>query len=232
MLPWYNGRMPRITRTDIGEEMYHVLNRANARVQIFDNDQDYKIFESILAQAIERFDMRLLAYCIMPNHWHLIVHPKQDGDLSKFVGWLSNTHTRRWHTTKKTIGEGHLYQGRYKSFLCQKDNYFLTLVRYVERNAKKAGLCELAQDWQWSSIYRREKRTTEQKIILSEWPVDIPDNYLLLVNQDQNINEEEVIENSIIKSSPYGNIDWAEKAVKDFGLEQTLRRVGRPKNGG
>lgn len=224
--------MPRITRTDIGGEIYHILNRANARVQIFDNDQDYRTFEIILNEAIEKFDMRLLAYCIMPNHWHLVVYPKQDGDLSKFMGWLSNTHTRRWHATKKTIGEGHLYQGRYKSFLCQKDNYFLTLVRYVERNAKKANLCQLAQDWRWSSIYRRENGSNEQKKILSAWPIDIPSNYLSLVNQDQNIDEEKTIENSILKSNPYGNYDWTEKVVKDFGLGQTLRRVGRPRNGG
>lgn len=224
--------MPRITRTDIGEEIYHVLNRSNARAQIFDNDQDYRIFESILAQAVEKFDMRLLAYCVMPNHWHLVVCPKQDGDLSKFMGWLSNTHTRRWHASKKTIGEGHLYQGRYKSFLCQKDNYFLTLVRYVERNAKKANLCQFAQDWPWSSLRRREKGSPEQKNILSSWPINIPSNYLLSVNQDQNTNEENTIENSILKSNPYGNTDWVEKVVKDFGLEQTLRRIGRPKNGG
>ena len=224
--------MPRITRIDIGGEIYHILNRANARVQIFDNDQDYQIFESILAQAVEKFDMRLLAYCIMPNHWHLVLCPKRDGELARFMGWLSNTHTRRWHASKSTIGEGHLYQGRYKSFICQKDDYFLTLVRYVERNAKKADLRRLAEDWQWSSLYRREKGSAEQKNILSEWPIDIPNDYLLLVNQDQDINEEETIESSIVKSNPYGDIDWVKKVVKDFGLEQTLRRVGRPINGG
>ena len=137
--------MPRITRTDVREEIYHVLNRANASVQIFNNDEDYQIFESILGEAIEKFDMRLLAYCIMPNHWHLVLYPKQDGDLARFMGWLSNTHTRRWHASKGTIGEGHLYQGRYKSFLCQDDNHFLTLARYVERNAKRANLVKNAE---------------------------------------------------------------------------------------
>jgi len=224
--------MPRIIRTDIGEEIYHILNRANARVQIFDNDQDYQIFEVILEEAIEKFDMRLLAYCIMPNHWHLVLYPKKNGDLAKFMGWLSNTHTRRWHTSKNTIGEGHLYQGRYKSFICQKDNYFLNLVRYVESNAQKAGLCKLAEDWKWSSIYRREIGSAEQKKILSKWPIDIPKDYLVLANQDQNIKEKEAIENSITKGNPYGDVDWVEKTVKNFGLEQTLRRVGRPKNGG
>ena len=224
--------MPRILRTDIGEEIYHILNRANARVQIFDEDQDYQIFENILKEAVKKFDMRLLAYCIMPNHWHLVVYPKQDGDLAKFMGWLSNTHTRRWHASKNTIGQGHLYQGRYKSFICRKDNHFIALIRYVERNAKKADLCKLAQDWKWSSIYKREYGSEEQKKILSEWPVDAPKDYLSLVNQNQGIDEEKAIENSINKSNPYGDNNWVEKVVKKFGLEQTLRKVGRPKNGG
>ena len=224
--------MPRTTRTDVGGEVYHILNRANARVQIFDDDQDYQIFENILAEAIEKFAMRLLAYCIMPNHWHLVVYPKQDGDLSKFMGWLSNTHTRRWHTIKNTIGQGHLYQGRYKSFLCQQGDHFIALVRYVERNAKKANLCKLAQDWKWSSIYMREYGSAEQQKMLSEWLVGMPKNYLLLVNEEQAVHEEKIIENSIEKSNPYGNTQWVQWAIKKFGLEQTLRRVGRPKNGG
>ncbi len=67
--------------------------------------------------------MRLLAYCIMPNHWHLLLQPKVDGDLQKFMSWLSNTHTRRWHVAKNTVGQGHLYQGRYKSFICEQDQH-------------------------------------------------------------------------------------------------------------
>ena len=224
--------MPRVSRTDISQEVYHILNRANARVQIFDDDNDYLLFEKILHEAVEKFDMRLLSYCIMPNHWHLVVYPKQDGDLAKFMGWLSNTHTRRWHAFKGTIGQGHLYQGRYKSFICQQDDHFIALVRYVERNAKKAGLCVMAQDWKWSSIYRREHGSTEQKKLLSEWPVDAPENYLSLVNENQDEEEERIIDRSIDKSNPYGDDRWAGEVVKKFGLEQTLRGVGRPINGG
>src|SRR3989344_9619062 len=123
--------MPRVERVDVGDQIYHVINRANARVKIFDNNQDYKDFENILEEAVKKFNMRLLAYCIMPNHWHLVIYPISDGDLSRFMGWLTNTHTRRWHTKKGTIGQGHLYQGRYKSFICQNDFHFLALVRYV-----------------------------------------------------------------------------------------------------
>jgi putative transposase len=83
----------------------------------------------------------------MPNHWHLVTSPKQDGDLVKFMRWLTNTQTRRWHIEKNTIGEGHLYQGRYKSFICQNDNHFITLVKYVKRNALKAKLVDKAESW-------------------------------------------------------------------------------------
>src|SRR3989344_4392032 len=171
--------MPRIQRTDIGGQIYHVLNRANARAQIFDEPADYALFESILEEGVEHFNMRILSYCLMPNHWHLVLYPRKDGDLAAFMGWVTNTHTRRWHTRTGTIGQGHLYQGRYKSFLCETDAHFLTLVRYVERNATKANLVRRAQDWMWSSVWRREKGNKQQKKLLSEWPVPQPRNYLV-----------------------------------------------------
>jgi len=224
--------MPRALRTDVGGQVYHVLNRANARVQIFDDEQDYQQFEWILEEAIERYEMRLMAYCVMPNHWHLVVYSKQDGDLSRFMAWLTNTHTRRWHAAKGTIGEGHLYQGRYKSFLCQKDNHFLILVRYVERNAKQAGLVSRAERWRWSSGWRRENGTAKQKKILSQWLVEIPKGYLSYLNRPQSEKEEKAIELSTQKGSPFGEEGWLKRTVKKFSLESTLRFPGRPINGG
>lgn len=221
--------MPRIERTDVGEYVYHVLNRANARAQIFDGDKDYQLFENTLEEAVEKYDMRLLSYCIMPNHWHLVLYPKKDGDLALFMGWLTNTHTRRWHTEKRTIGQGHLYQGRYKSFLCQDDNHFLTLARYVERNARRANLVKKAENWKWSSVWRRENGTAKQKSILSTWPVTKPEDYLNWLNQAQTEDEEKTIERSITKGNPYGSERWTDSVVERFGLEQTFRKVGRPK---
>lgn len=176
--------------------------------------------------------MRLLAYCIMPNHWHLVLYPKQDGDLSTCMGWLTNTHTRRWHTAKGTIGEGHLYQGRYKSFLCQKDNHFLTLVRYVERNAKQVNLVTKAEDWQYSSVWRREHGTVRQQKVLSPWPIEIPNGYLAWLNKPQSEKEEKSIELAMQKGSPFGDDQWIKRTVKKYHLESTLRYPGRPNNGG
>jgi putative transposase len=222
--------MPRIKRTNVGGYVYHVLNRANARVQIFDNDEDYKLFENILEEAIEKFNVKILAYCIMPNHFHLVLYPENEGDLSVFMGWVTNTHTRRWHTQKGTVGQGHLYQGRYKSFICQDDNHFLTLVKYVEQNALKAKLVKKAEGWRWSSVWRREYGTIKQKKLLFPWPVSKPKDYLSWLNTILPEEKEEIIERSIIKSNPYGEDYWLDNTVKKFGLEQTLRRVGRPKN--
>lgn len=224
--------MPRSPRTDIGGYVYHVLNRANARVQIFDDEKDYELFEAILEEAVRRYDMRLLAYCVMPNHWHLVVYPKKDGDLSKFMGWLTNTHTRRWHVSKDTVGQGHLYQGRYKSFLCQRDEHYLTLVRYVERNAKQANLVKKAQSWKWSSAWRRESGTARQKKILSNWPVLMPDDYLVGLNKPMPDKEQQAIELAIDRGRPFGQEAWQARMVEKFGLESTVRDRGRPRKGG
>ena len=224
--------MPRTERVDVANEIYHVINRANARVQIFDTDNDYKQFESILEEAVKRFDMKIFAYSIMPNHWHLILSPKVDGDLSKFMGWLTNTHTRRWHTAKGKIGNGHLYQGRYKSFLCQKDNYLLTLLRYVERNAKRAKLVQKAENWKWSSVWRRIYGTDEQNKMLSLLPIEIHKNYLEYLNEPQTNEELLLIRKSVNKNVPLGDDTWTGKIIDKFKLGQTLRGVGRPKNGG
>jgi putative transposase len=163
--------MPRTTRIDVGDIVYHAINRANARMKIFDTEEDYLLFEKVLEEAKEKFGMRILAYCIMPNHWHLILYPKKDGDLQKFIGWVSMTHTQRWHSHHKTAGSGHLYQGRYKSFIVETDRYLLQLFRYVERNALRAKLVKRAEEWKWSSLYRREKRSAEKKKLLNEWPI-------------------------------------------------------------
>jgi REP element-mobilizing transposase RayT len=122
--------MGRPHRAAQGGYVYHVLNRANARMRIFDDEAGYDAFERVLLEAVERTQTRLLAYCLMPNHWHLIVWPRKDDELSRFVGWLTLTHTQRWHAHRRTTGSGHLYQGRFKSFPVQEDEHFYTVARY------------------------------------------------------------------------------------------------------
>src|SRR5580698_6912385 len=119
--------MPRPRRAAEGGLVYHALNRANARMTIFESDDDYAAFERVLAQAVAKYDMRLLAYCLMPNHFHLLLWPREDADLSQFMRWLTLTHTQRWHAHHQTVGSGHLYQGRFKSFPVQSDDHYFTV---------------------------------------------------------------------------------------------------------
>ena len=223
--------MPRINRVDVGGVIYHVINRANARVKIFDTDNDYKLFEKTLMEAKEKYGMRILSYIIMPNHWHLILYSKNDGDLQKFTGWLSMTHTQRWHSSHKTIGSGHLYQGRYKSFPVETSRYLLQVLRYIERNALMAKLVKKAEDWRWSGLWIREKGSDEQKKLLSKWPVDYPKDYLNLVNTALTNAELESLRYSVNKGKPYGKDNWVDNIIDKFKLGSTLRNPGRPIKG-
>ena len=117
-----------------------------------------------------REHLPIFAYTVMPNHWHLFVRPETDSQLSDFFRWLTHTHTMRWHAHHHTEGTGHLYQGRFKTFPIAEDEHLLTVLRYVERNPLRACLCERAEDWAFSSLWRRKHGTPEQQKLLTEWP--------------------------------------------------------------
>ncbi len=176
------GRTPRI---DVGNEFYHIINRANARLPIFKKEKDFEAFENILEEAKDKYSMRILAYCLMPNHWHFVLHPRKDADLNSFMQWLTLTHTQRWHAHYPSVGYGHLYQGRYRSFLIQNDRYLLSVCKYVESNALRAKLAEKAEDWRWSSLWRKECGNAKQGQLLSPWPMEMPKDYLKLINRPQ-----------------------------------------------
>jgi putative transposase len=197
---------------------------------IFANDGDYEAFESVLAAAVERMSTRLLAYTLMPNHWHLVVWPRENGELSRFVGWLSLTHTQRWHAHRHSIGTGHLYQGRFKSFPIQEDEHFFAVVRYVERNALRAGLVRRAEQWRWSSLYHWVHGTAAEKKLLSAWPLPHKRGWVDLVNAPQTTAELQAVQRSIQRGNPFGSQGWSAGAVRSLGLESTLRPRGRPPN--
>lgn len=225
--------MPRAPRSIVGNTVYHVLNRANGRMQIFEKEKDYEAIEKILIEAKEKYPMRILSYCIMPNHWHFVLYPRNDGDLAMFMRWLTLTHTQRWLVHRHMVGYGHLYQGRYKSFPVQNDEHFLTLCRYVERNALRAGLVKKAQEWRWSSGWIRKYGSDKQKKILSAWPVLKPEDYDVWINTTLP-NEESILDDvrgAISRGKPFGDEVWVYKMAKKLGLESTLNPRGKPKKG-
>src|SRR6516225_8574566 len=222
--------MGRPLRTSLGGYVYHVLNRGNGRRKIFYKDRDYDAFERILDEALEHVPgMRLLAYVLMPNHWHLVLWPRHDGELSDFGHWLTLTHTQRWHAHFRDVGAGHLYQGRFKSFPIEEDEHFLQVCRYVERNALRAGLVKRAEAWRWSSLWQRQHKEQLPRWILSTWPVAEPESWVKEVNRVQTDAELEALRRSVQRGRPYGEESWSKRVAQRMGLESTLRPRGRPR---
>jgi putative transposase len=198
------------------------------RRTLFEKDGDYLAFEAVLEETLSIRPMRICAYCLLPNHWHFVLWPEHDGDLSRFMQRLTNTHVKRWKEHRREIGYGHLYQGRYKSFPVQTDEYFYQVVRYVERNALRANLSAHAEAWRWSSS-GRVGRAEATFPLLSDWPLPRPSNWLELVNQPQTDAELQALRRCVNRGTPFGDPDWAASTAKMLGLESTLRDRGRPR---
>jgi len=221
--------MPRRPRLAAGDLAYHVLNRRVGRLPLFETRTDYVVFEKILAEAHANSGIRIAAYCLMPNHWHLLLWPKRDGELSDVLRWMTVTHTQRWHAHHQTAGTGPVYQGRFKSFPVQTDEHFLTVTRYLERNALRAKLVKQAENWPWSSLWRRTQGDPKLTTWLSDWPVTTPRNWVTQVNRPETGEELEAIRLSVQRGRPFGEDGWVRRMVRRFGMESTLRPRGRPK---
>ena len=218
--------MPRRLRFASGGYVYHVLNRAVGRARIFSKARDYEAFEEVLVEAKQRLPMRVLAWSAMPNHWHLALWPRGDGDLSEFMRWTTVTHTQRWHAAHHTAGTGPLYQGRFKSFPIEEDDHLWSVLRYVERNALRANLVERAEEWRWCSLWHRAQCNAT---LLDEGPLPLPRDWLRQVQLPQTEGELAALRRSVIRGTPYGEESWQERTAKCLGLESTLRARGRPR---
>jgi len=195
-------------------------------MRLFAKPRDFEAFEEVLAQAKGRLPMRVLAWCVMSNHWHFVLWPRGDGDLSEFMRWLTVTHTQRWHAAGRTAGTGPLYQGRFKSFPIQEDEHLVTVLRYVERNPLRANLVERAEAWRWSSLSRRVGGTSTDW--LDDPPVVMPRRWLPYVQKPQSEAELEALRRSVVRGSPFGDASWQQRTAKRLGLQSTLRPRGRP----
>ncbi|MCS7467067.1 transposase [Stieleria sp. ICT_E10.1] len=221
--------MGRPKRADEAGGVYHMLNRANRRDEIFHKEADYVAFEEILRQAVERSKIKLYSYCVMPNHWHLVVSPEVDGEMGRFGQWLCLTHTQRYHAHYESTGEGHLYQGRFKSFPVQCDEHFLTLCRYVERNPLSGNLCQHAEQWRWSSLWRWRHGSSQEKSLLASWPIPRKSGWTQWVSMEFSEKERQQLHWCIKRGVPFGDETWVESTARRLDLESTMRPRGRPR---
>ena len=127
---------------------YHVMNRGRRGERIFESKDDYERFLGVMLEAVELFALRVSAYCLMPNHYHLLVQTP-DANLDRCMRHINGVYTQRFNNTHGL--DGILFRGRYKSIVVSEDSYLLQLVRYIHRNPVRAGMVERAEDYQWSS---------------------------------------------------------------------------------
>ncbi len=218
--------MPRTARIAPGGLIYHVLNRGVGRTKLFATRKDYQAFQRCLIDTLAQEPMRVLGYCVMPNHWHLLLWPQREGELAAFMMRLTNTHVRRWLTAHKQVGSGHLYQGRYKSFAMQDDAHFSTVERYVARNAVRADLVKRAEQWPWSSV-GQDVLDPELRVPLAPGPLKRRGDWLEWVNQPQTPAEQEAIRRCIRQSRPFGDDRWLKRTMVRLGWSEP-GKPGRP----
>ena len=222
--------MPRTKRNCPPGEVFHVLNRAVARLTIFEKPEDYSAFMRVLDETWQIVRLPIFAMVAMPNHWHFVVRPETSDQVSEFFRRLTVMHTMRWHAHYKTGGTGHLYQGRFKSFPIQTDGHLLTVMRYVERNPVRANFIDLAEDWHWSSAHVRRGSPHERRWLAIPDDPPLPRNWRSWVNKVESEAELQAVRNSVKRGLPFGDHQWTKSSAVRLGLESKTRPRGRPKN--
>jgi putative transposase len=208
----------------------HVINRANRRATMFTTAGDYDRFAELLAEGLTRAGVPLYAYCLMPNHWHLVLRAADGAQIGRLMHWVTTKHARAWHTYRGTTGEGHLYQGRYKAFSVQADEHFLVVCRYVERNPLRAGLVEHAHEWRWSSHASHIGRASSHATLTTaSWPVARPHEWREWVDLPQSDSEVAEIRAAIQRGTPFGSSPWRERFGATADRGPPPRGRGRPR---
>lgn len=216
--------MPRTARSIVPGGCYHLINRGNNKAVVFRRPGDYLSFLTLIHDAQQRIRLKLLAVCLMPNHFHIVASMNGASDISRWMQWLLTTHTHRHHARYKTSGR--VWQGRFKAFPIEHDEHLLTVMRYVERNALRAGLVERAEDWRWGSLSWRTGSAPGPR--LSSCPMQLPHDWRAWVNAPQTPTELNAIRDCVNRQRPFGGARWVEDTAAQLGLESSRRPQGRP----
>lgn len=216
--------MPRPLRTAPAGVIFHVLNRGNARSNVFHGPCDYEAFIGLLSLARERAPVDMLGWCLMPNHIHLVLRPETDDALSRMMQWLLTSHAHRYRALRSDTG--HVWQGRFKSCPVQSDRQFVTLLRYVERNPVRATLVDRAEEWPWSSLRERINGTPSR--LLAASPVELPAKWKDFVQEPLTSAELARVRDSVRRGRPLGDEVWERDMIQGLALESTVRTPGRP----
>ena len=225
--------MPRPLRPIADGLIYHVINRGNNRQEVFQKPGDYHAFLKALADIKEHKPFELYGYCLLSNHFHLLMKPT-GASISRILQSLLVTHTQRYH--KHHRSGGHVWQGRFKSPVVQNDEHLLAVLRYIEANPLRARLVKRAEDYRWSS-YRvhgcGEANELVDRLVtyeeLSPYAQVRQRKWAEKVHLPMDERTKLAIRRSVETGLPYGSEAWVRRLASKLDLDLTIRPRGRPK---
>jgi putative transposase len=225
--------MPRPLRPIADGLVYHLVNRGNNRQAVFRKPADYAAFLAALAELKERKPFKLYGYCLMSNHFHLLLRPTGDS-VSRIVQSLLISHTQRYH--KHHRSGGHVWQGRFKSPVIQNDEHLLTVLRYIEANPLRAGIVEDAGDYRWSSYHAHGLGAADPLVDrlstydeLSPHPKTRQRKWAQKVREPLEETTLARVRLSTASGLPLGERTWVNRLAKRLDLDLTIRPRGRPR---
>lgn len=220
--------MPRRRASGYGGLVFYVFNRAVRRHTLFFTPEDYLAFLRVMNEAAARVPMRLLEWCLMRNHWHLLVWPRGDADLTAYISWIDLTHACRWSRAHGTRGTGPVYQGRFNAIPVQSDASLLIVASYILRNPVEKHLVRRAEDWPWSSA--STVPLSEPRPEVHGWPIPKPTDWSQLLHLPQRGERDREFRRCLARPAPFGSSDeWRAATAERLAWTRGLRRPGRPR---
>jgi putative transposase len=224
------GRLPRAIADGL---VYHALNRGNNRAAVFADDDDHLAFLQALAATQQRYPFRLLGYCLMTNHFHLLLRPEPRRSISRILQSLTVAHTWRYHRRHRT--SGHVWQGRFKSPVIEDDGHLLVVLRYIEANPLRARMVTDPAEYRWSSYQRHGMGVDDP--LLSDFPeweelgrteAERRKRWRGKVRAEQKESELAEVRRSLRSGRPFGSPEWTDRIAERLGIDLSPRPRGRP----
>lgn len=213
--------------------IYHVINRGNNRQDVFRKQGDFAAFLQAMADLKERKPFELFGYCLMSNHFHLLLRPL-GAPISRIMQSLLVSHTQRYHKNHRS--GGHVWQGRFKSPVIQNDEHLLTVLRYIEANPLRAGIVERAEDYRWSSYAVHGLGKVDELVdplpVYQELSASAgvrQAKWSRLVHRPLEEATLAAVRRSCATGLPYGRDVWVRRLAKKLDLDLTIRPRGRPR---
>jgi putative transposase len=228
------GRLPRAIDDGL---VYHAMNRGNNRAEVFADDGDHEAFVESLRVAKGLYPFALFGYCLMSNHFHLLLRPGPGQSISRILQSVTVAHTWRHH--KWHGSSGHVWQGRFKSPVIQDDGHLLVVLRYIEANPVRAGMVADPGDYRWSS-YGQDGPGLIDTLLdgFPEWehlgPTEAERRrrWRAKVRGAQKRDELTAVRDSLRTGRPLGSPAWVKGVEARLGIDPTPRRRGRPRKDG